>query len=455
MLTPFMESSVSPSPPGGASPDAVLDHLDRAVRASPADFTEIAWLDERHGKVASRDLKARRMPPRTTTLIRVREGDRSGAFRQASAQPADLERGIREALAHARSADPEPGWRAPEPGTPPTLAADDLFDPALAELFEPGAGDDGPGALLQEHLRETGGDGVSATLDWAEGRAAIATSADLRRLARITAATLHVHAGGLARASARTLRRLDAQAVVDRARDASAADGPESSGEPGPDDGEGLPLVLAPEAACRWLGALNPSLFSAGAHLDGSAPACARQGHDLGSAALTLVDDATRAAGMPFPFDFHGSGKAPLELIRRGIFLGPAVDGSLAQELERAPTAHFLGGDQTHPSHLFAEPSEAESSLDALLRDAEGGLWIGDLDGVLLGGDEPMVSARAKEVRRIRQGRLGQALPDRLLQGSLESLLRRLAAVGGPAVCLALDGIWGGVTSPSWRLEPR
>ncbi|HEX5758515.1 MAG TPA: hypothetical protein VF121_04935, partial [Thermoanaerobaculia bacterium] len=109
-----------------ASLDEMVDRLERVVESSPADATEVTWIEAvRHlasnGK-RRRDTFERR---ERTLYVRVRERGRTGLHRTGMAGLADLDLAVRQALAQARMT-PQPlgngGRPAPAPaagGTPP------------------------------------------------------------------------------------------------------------------------------------------------------------------------------------------------------------------------------------------------------------------------------------------------------------------------------------------------
>ena len=162
-----------------------------------------------------------------------------------------------------------------------------------------------------------------------------------------------------------------------------------------------------------------------------------------------LVDDATDAAGAPFPFDLFGYAKRPVKLIEAGVARSPAVDAELAQELGLPPTPHAISPEESRPEHLFLRPGgDTESDL---LERADGGVWIGHLEQV--GCFDPATlrfTAAARGIRRVEGGRLGAAVPDCTWEDDVPRLLGELAGIGSDAACQpGLDGFWGAITTPA------
>src|SRR6185436_7481201 len=117
-------------PPSSPVPvEEMLARLDRALASSPADETELVWIEARRGQESNG--KRRRDSfeiPERNLLIRVRESGRIGLHRTHAAGLSDLENATRDALGQARLAP-----RAELPG--PSAAADPL--PALPGLADP------------------------------------------------------------------------------------------------------------------------------------------------------------------------------------------------------------------------------------------------------------------------------------------------------------------------------
>lgn len=426
--------------------EEILDRLDRTLRASPADRTEIVWIETARAGARSAGGGAEAPPaaaPRRerTVLVRVHERGRNGFHRTGAGTVGELESAVRQALGQART-DP---WRGPSrplaDGSDALPALDGLHDPAIAALDPAQAA-----ALLAEGLEA----GDRAALDWAEARVAVGNSLGLRRLARTTAATLTVTAGrgpgaGRAAGSARTLAALGAEAVRDRARARRAA---ANGGEPqaAPDPGPGAPaLVLAPEAAVRLIEVLArqalipPAADGGGFARPVTAPPGVAEPLRL-DPGLELRDDPTDPRGLPFPFDLHGFAARSVELIAGGrpVAAGP-----------ESPDAGERAGD-----HLFVRPGGlAEAELAAAAGD---GLWLGWIERVEC-WDPPELAfrARLRGVRRIAGGILSEPLGDLVWEDRLPRALGRLLGIGDTAVRLVTgDGALGGIAAPALALAP-
>ena len=179
--------------------DRVLRCFDKVLELSPADHTELVWVERQRGEVST----ARRQPVPASRQhelqVRVREMDRIGVQRASTLEPPALLQAVRHALAQARSR-PVVSYPEPAPEKSPELP-DTLYDPELAKV-QP--------ATVRSLLGELVERGERARLSWVEGRVAVASSSGLRRRVRVTCATLQAASGrgpgaGLAVASARLL----------------------------------------------------------------------------------------------------------------------------------------------------------------------------------------------------------------------------------------------------------
>lgn len=225
--------------------DEMTARLERALAGSPADSTEIVWIEVRRSEVAAgrgrREAARAPDPPAAggradgaspgrerNLLVKVRQSGRTGLHRTGAAGVSDLENAVRDALAQARlapatAAEPLAGAggggerHAAGVAAAGRAGADQdgaLYDPELAEL-EPGR--------ARELLDRAAGRRERLRLAWLEGRVAVANSAGLRRAARVTAASFEASCGrgpgaGSAAGAARRLAALGLQDTLDRAR---------------------------------------------------------------------------------------------------------------------------------------------------------------------------------------------------------------------------------------------
>ncbi len=433
-------------PDGPVPLEEIVSRLEHVLALSPAEVTEISWLEVRRGQESNG--KRRRdsyEQHERTVLLRVRESGRTGMHRTSACGLSDLENALREALAGARLSPatppplPPPGHDAPLAPT----ATDGLCDPELAGMKP---------ARARETLQRLAAKGETARLGWSEGRIAVAGSRGLRRATEVTSGWVEVirgrqPGGGRAAAAARSLAGLDLPRVFERAR---RRQGPPEVVPPpeGPH-----PLLLSQEAAAGLIELLNRQAFTSDSFHSGVSFLRDKLGQPVFHPAINLRDDPTDPRGLPFPFDILGAAARPIDLVTGGVALTPAVDPRLARELGVAPTPQRVAPDEAIPAHLFLLPGSA--SEEELLQAAEGGVWVAALEP-LEGYDARALRFRtvARGVRLIAGGKLGRALPDLVWEDDLRRILSRVLAVGSELVPLATGaGLFRATTAPMLAVE--
>jgi predicted Zn-dependent protease len=428
--------------------DEMVSRLERTLASSPADATEIVWIDARRGQESNG--KRRRDSYEhleTTVFVRVRESGRYGFHRTEVAEPSDLARAVREALAQARLAPPVPAALRPEGAAGPVTVRGDLHDPEIARMTP---------ARARELVQRLAAQDETVRLGWAEGRVALADSRGLRRAAEATTAWASIVGGtvngtGMASGASRSLAGLGLPSLLTRARDREAP----KDAEPAALPDSPAPVVLSQESAAALLDLLNRRALTSSSFHHGTS--CLRDslGMPVFHPAFSLRDDGTDPRGLPFPFDLLGSARRPVDLIANGVFLSPALDDRLSRQLDRPPTPHLVAPDEAAASHLFLVPGEA--SGEQLLGNGEGGLWIAALDppesyNPRTLPDTLRFRATARGVRRIEGGRLGAALPDLVWEDDLRTLLSGPLTVGAEPVTVG-ESLFGGITAPALAFE--
>jgi predicted Zn-dependent protease len=425
-------------PDGPVALDEIVRRLEHVLALSPAEATEISWLEARRGQESNgkrrRDSYAQH---ERTILIRVRESGRTGMHRTSSPGLSDLENAMREALAQARLADPTPP-PLPPPGHDSPINTAGLHDPELARMTPERARD------LLQRLAERG---ETARFGWAEGRVAVASSHGLRRATPVTSAWIEVIRGrqpgaGRAAAASRSLASLNPAGVFERAR---RRHGPPEVVPPpeGP-----APLALSQEAVAGLLELLNRQALTSDSFHSGVSFLRERLGQPVFHPAVSLRDDPTDPRGLPFPFDFLGAACRPVDLVADGEAITPAVDERLARAAGVAPTPQRVAPDAAIPAHLFLLPGSA--SEGELLRAAEGGLWAAALEPLEV-YDAHALRFRAviRGARQVSGGALGRSLPDLVWEDSLPEILWRVLAVGNELVPIATGaGLFRATTAP-------
>ncbi|HTG48371.1 MAG TPA: TldD/PmbA family protein [Actinomycetota bacterium] len=197
-----------------------------------------------------------------------------------------------------------------------------------------------------------------------------------------------------------------------------------------------LPVVLDPFAASSFLGVLAGALNAENV-LKGRSLFAGRIGEEVGSAAVTLVDDGRRADGPgSCPFDDEGVPSGRTELFRAGTLEAYLHDtytarrtGDGQRSTGNAKRAGYRSTPGVGTSNFYLE--EGTPSFDELLAQADGGVLIMDVTGVHSGANpisgEFSVGATG---RRIAGGELGEPLREMTIASTLPDMLRAVTAVG-------------------------
>jgi len=423
---------------GPAALAEIAARLEHLLAYSPAEATEISWLEVRRGQESNgkRRRDSYELHERTV-LVRVRECGRTGTHRTSAANRSDLENAVRQAMGQARLAPPSPPPLDP-PGAAAPVETAGICDPELARMTP---------ARARELVQRLADRRETVRFGWTEGRIAVASSRGLRRAAEVTSAWIEVICGrqpgaGRAAAASRSLAGLDPQGVRDRAR---LRHGPP---EVVPPPEGSIPLLLSQEAAAALIEVLNRQALASEAFHSGVSFLRERLGQPVFHPAVRLRDDPTDPRGLPFPFDLLGAAARPVDLVDAGVALTPALDERLARELDRPPTAQRVGPDEAAAGHLFLLPGGTPEG--ELLRAAEGGVWISALDPLECFDPHALrFRAVARGARLISGGALGRSLPDLVWEDDIPGLLWRVLGVGGELVPIATGaGLFRATTAP-------
>jgi len=434
--------------------EEVVQRLDRVVESSPCAETELVWIEIVRAGVSTGTRDP--VPPHAeaTVLVRVREAGRIGVYQTGAGSVGELSSAVRQALGQSRGRAPS-SWRCPPaPARERVETGTQRVDREVATM-EPEA--------ARQRLERLAREGESARFDWTVGRVVLANSRGLAQQAAATCISLQVKCAGSAgagtagagtagvgraAAAARSFEALHPETIFDRARKRHADELHEPPELP---PGE-TAVVLSPEAVISLLELLNYHALSARSFRQSTSVLRDAVGRQIFDPGLTLIDDGTREAGLPFPFDLCGYTKKAVELVRDGKLLTPAVDQELARSLDLPPTPHAVAVGDSRPSHLWARAEGVDEQ--ELLRRADDGLWIGWLDRTeCFDATNGRFRTLARGVRRIEKGRLRRGVPDLLWEGALPDVLSRFLAVGDEPVCLPVeDGFRGGISAPAVAL---
>ena len=420
--------------------DEISETIERILRDSPADETEVVWLESRRGRARRQRSRVDAwVTPERTILIRVLDRGRVGSFRTGAPDAGELASGVRFAVAQSRAREPLSGL--------PHLPADESALGATGPLHDPEIAELSP-KKVKSLLADLALKQENAHLRWADARVAVFNSRGVRRRDEVTSVALEIRTGrrpGAARATdaARSLGLIESAALVAEARALHAGgDAGEVPTEPGP-------VVFSPMATIALCDLLNTTSFSAKAYYDGISFLREHMNVQVFDRRINLRDDGTDSSGLAFPFDLEGTAKRPVDLIDKGAPLTPTLDQRQAAVLGLPPTAHAIGGNNAQAENLFLLAGEDDP--ETLLGAADGGLWIGWLEGMeSLDPRRVRFRARARGIRAIRDGKLDKGIPDAMLEDSLLRSFSALLGLGSsPSRSLSADGYLGGISAPA------
>lgn len=363
--------------PTADRPEALLDLAGRLVAdAARAGATEAEALviaeasaltrfanSEIHQNVAEETIRS---------SLRFVLGRRVGVAATGRTDPEGLAALVERAASIARNAAELPDWGGlPEPSPITLIPA--AFAAATAEAT-PERRADGVRAVIAAADVE----GVVAFGSFATGLegVAVANSKGVRAAEARTAAHLLTVAiapdggSGYAEAAATSVEAIDPGALGrEAAAKARAAANPIAL-EPGD-----YPIVLEEYAVVDLLDMLGYLAFSALAVQEGRsffAP-----GRRIGSALVTIRDDATDPATLPASFDYEGVPKTPVTLVEAGVCRDVVYDAQTAARAGRRSTGHGLPAPNPwgpFPLNMLMEPGEA--TRDELLGGLDRGLLV-------------------------------------------------------------------------------
>ena len=204
------------------------------------------------------------------------------------------------------------------------------------------------------------------------------------------------------------------------------------------------PVVLDAFVAASFIGFIG-GMLSADAVQRGRSLFAGREGEEIASGAVRLVDDGVDPEGPDSaPFDGEGSARRRTALIEDGRLLTFLFDARTARKGERKTTASASRGSyRTPPSvgtaNLLLEPGDAD--LEELVRRAGDGLYVTDVAG-LHSGVNPVSGTFSVGAtgRLIEGGELGRPAREMTIASDLVSMLKAVQAVGSASRWVPFGG---------------
>ncbi len=360
--------------PGLIGPDEVRAVAEAALGLPGPDGVEVLFLHEWGGLTRFADSAIHQSTWREDTGLRVRvvsEG-RVGVAGSNDFSPEGAERAARSALEMAKVAAPDPLF----PGLAPKTAVSevDRFDQSTADT-SPDRRAEAVAALISGL-----GDGFHAAgaLDTTAGEVALLNTEGQFCYAPSTQASVAavVSGGkggaGTAEETGSRLAEVDPERVGTRAFEKARDSQEPQDLEPGPFD-----VVLEPLAVSTLVGFLAYMGFGGRAIAEGRSPLSGKAGQRVAAEKISIFDDALSPLTIGLPFDFEGTPKRRVDLIREGVFVGGVHDRRSARMAGAEPTGHGLpppNPEGPFPLNLFLDAGDA--TLDDMIGSTERGLLV-------------------------------------------------------------------------------
>jgi PmbA protein len=360
--------------PGAIGPDRVRAVAEPALTVPEVDGVEVLFVHEWVGltRFASSAIHQSTWQEDTGIRVRVVKGGRIGVAASNDFSEGGARRAAESAREMAEVVAPDPLFSGLAPPQP--VPQSDRFDGATASTT-PDHRAEGVAALIAECGR---GLVASGAFETAASEVAVLNSegqfcwAPSTQASVTTVVTADEGGSGFAETFASSLGEVDPGDVGRRAATKAAASRRPIDLEPGR-----YPVVLEPAAVSTLVGFL--AWIGFGGRLLAEERSCfsGKQGQQVAQPAITIYDDATSPDTLGLPFDFEGTPRRRVDLIREGVFLDGVYDRRTARQAGKETTGHALpppNPEGPFPLNLFMEPGEA--SVEDMIASTDRGLLV-------------------------------------------------------------------------------
>jgi PmbA protein len=355
--------------------DGVRAIADAAQDVSGADAVEVLFIHEWGGLTRFADSAIHQSTWREDTGLRVRvvTGGRVGVVATNDFSKEGAGEAARSALELAETAAPDQHF----PGlTPPADA------PERADAFDERTAATSPEerAEVVERLISRCGSGFHAAgaFETTANEAAVVNTEGQSCYAVATQATLNTvisggeGGAGFADVASSRAADIDPEAVGDRAfHKARDSQNPRDL-EPGRYE-----VVLEPAAVATLVSFLSYLGFGGRSILEGKSCFSDRIGEKVMSENISIYDDGLSPLTLGLPFDFEGTPKQRVDLVKDGVVLGGVHDRRSARQAGVESTGHALpppNPEGPFPLNLFMDTDAA--SVDDMVRSTKRGLFV-------------------------------------------------------------------------------
>ena len=136
-------------------------------------------------------------------------------------------------------------------------------------------------------------------------------------------------------------------------------------------------VVLEPAAVATLVAFLAYLGFGGRSLLEERSCFSGKQGQQVAAPSISIYDDALSDGTLGLPFDFEGTPKRRVDLIKDGVFTGGVYDRRSAKQAGVESTGHALpppNPEGPFPLNLMVQPGDA--SLDDMVKATERGLLV-------------------------------------------------------------------------------
>jgi PmbA protein len=355
--------------------DDVLEITRVALETEGAESVEVLFAHEWGGLTRFADSSIHQSTWREDTLIKVRvvNGGRVGVATTNDFSKDGAARAARDAVELAQTAAPDPLFPglAPRAEVPQKLNG---FDEATARMT-PEDRADAVAALVAQC-----GDGFHAAGAYDTTAAEVAvvntegqTCYDTSTQATLTTVVSGGEGGaGFSEVVGGKVGDIDPAAIGKRAF-SKARD----NQRPRDLDAGTYEVVLEPNAVSTLVGFLAYLGFGGRYLAEGKSCFSDRIGEKLMADSITIYDDALSPQTLGLPFDYEGTPKRRVELIKEGVVLGGVHDRRSGRQVGTESTGHALpppNPEGPFPLNLFVEPGDA--SVEDMVAATERGLLV-------------------------------------------------------------------------------
>ena len=356
--------------------------LKRVLGLSSADETEAVLLgrDEQLTRFANNSIHQHVAETNRYLVVRAALGQRVGVAASNDLTDAGLERVVEVAIATAKLRPEDPGFPGlPAPAGLPEIVA---FDEATA-LCSPVERARAVHAVCQRAEEAdcvAAGAFRTAVHEWAVANSHGLFAHHPTTVAGLTTVVMTGDSSGFASGASWKVAEVDVGALGEQAISKALR-----SRDPQPLEPGVYPVVLEPYATHDLLATLA---FAAGANYvqEERSWMSGRQGEQLMSPLISIWDDGCDPAGWPLPFDFEGTPRQRVDIVRDGVVGDAVYDRARAAREGKRSTGHALpaanpfqpGLNAAHlgpiPLHTFM--SIGDSTMEEMVAGTERGLYV-------------------------------------------------------------------------------